>query len=190
MTPPPAHATIISDYGFDPLNLGASPGVMDRLQECELIHARWCMLAAAGILIPEACGLGDWLEAPKWTVEGGTPSYLGLDLPISLPAITGFELLVMATAESLRAEEKDPVKRCYPGGGLDFLNLSNTDEKKLRGLKVRELANGRLAMFAVLGMFSQASATGEGPWANFVHHVADPWHVNVANNGTSLPFLG
>merc|ERR1711904_534029 len=79
-------------------------------------------------------------EAPKWTVEGGSPTYLGLEVPISLPAITGFELIVMATAESLRAEEKDPVKRCYPGGGLDFLNLSNTDEKKLRGLKTRDLA--------------------------------------------------
>ena len=64
----PAHldgATHVGDYGFDPLNLGATDAAtFSRLQECELLHARWCMLAAPGIIIPEALGYGDWLKPP------------------------------------------------------------------------------------------------------------------------------
>ncbi len=40
-------------YGYDPLGLGKDTAQVEKYREYELIHARWAMLAAAGIIIPE-----------------------------------------------------------------------------------------------------------------------------------------
>ena len=62
------------------------------------------------------------------------------------------------------------------------------DSKRLDDLKLRELKNGRLAMFAFAGFIFQYIATGKGPYQNYIDHVAAPWQVNFATNGVSLPF--
>ena len=42
-------------------------------------------------------------------------------------------------------------------------------------------------MFAMAGFFAQGLATGNGPLADFSAHVADPFNVNIATNGVSVP---
>ena len=37
-------------------------------------------------------------------------------------------------------------------------------------------------------LISQADATKVGPVANLASHVSDPWAINVATNGKSIPF--
>jgi hypothetical protein len=40
-------------YGYDPLGLGKDKETVEKYRANELIHGRWAMLAAAGIIIPE-----------------------------------------------------------------------------------------------------------------------------------------
>jgi hypothetical protein len=48
-----AAAAAVRSYGYDPLGLGKDKETVEKYRANELIHARWAMLAAAGIIIPE-----------------------------------------------------------------------------------------------------------------------------------------
>merc|ERR1719252_170812 len=133
---------------------------IQRFRECELIHGRWAMLATLGVIVAETATGVQWNDAGA--VELEQTSYFGLELPFSLTQISYIEGILMLGVEVLRNTERDPEKRCYPGGIFDPLDLAGGDDEKARNLKEAEIKHARLAMVAFFGFGTQALVTGKG----------------------------
>lgn len=194
------------DYGYDPLGLGAN-GNVEKYRENELLHARWAMLAAAGILIPEGLEAngapihgGTWFETGAEMLNGGTLDYFAVPWgvvsnPLPLVVVIAIEVGLLGAVETYRRSGNGPagfspgvgkfdssvfegMDKLYPGGPFDPLKLGS-DPEVLQELKVKEIKNGRLAMVSVLAFALQGYVTGEGPYANWAKHVADPFGYNL-----------
>lgn len=134
---------------------------LQRFRETELIHGRWAMLAALGVIVAEASTGVSWADAGKVELDGA--QYLGFKLPFSISQLVWIEAILVGGAEIYRNRELEPEKRIYPGGYFDPLNLASpTDPERAFKLKTAEIKHGRLAMVAFLGFGVQALTTGEG----------------------------
>ncbi|KAK7268963.1 hypothetical protein RIF29_21675 [Crotalaria pallida] len=157
------------DYGYDPFGLSKKPEDFAKYQAFELIHARWAMLGAAGFIIPEAlnkyganCGPeAVWFKTGALLLDGNTLNYFGKPIPINLIVAVIAEIVLLGGAEYYRIinglELED---KLHPGGPFDPLGLAK-DPDQAALLKVKEIKNGRLAMFAMLGFYFQAYVTGD-----------------------------
>merc|ERR1712156_227787 len=137
-----------------------------RRREVEIKHGRVSMLATMGYITPE--------------VSGKFPGYLSPlnnlkyeDIPNGLGALSKVPLggwaQILAYCFFCELEGFDPKDR-EPGNlGWKPLYLYSPDpELRARRLNA-EIANGRLAMMAIIGMFFQDGLTGSawGDWANY-----------------------
>ena len=165
---------------------------MEKYRAFELIHARWAMLAAAGIIIPEglqangaAIRGGTWFETGAEMLDGGTLNYFAvpwgvINNPLPLVVVTAIEAGLLFAVENYRQKGQGPpgyspgvgkfdsdifdgLDNLYPGGPFDPLGLAD-DPEVFDELRVKEIKNGRLAMIAVLVSFMPSHHSVSQSW--------------------------
>merc|ERR1711997_1156516 len=156
---------------FDPVGFtkDGDEFTWERRRSVEIKHGRICMLATMGYITPEITGKFPGFLSPSENLKfAEIPNGLGA---LSKVPFTGWvQMIAYAGFTEFKANYDADVKNAPGDMGLKPPLLATDDpDTKTRRLNA-EIANGRLAMMAIIGMFFQDGLTGSawGDWANYV----------------------
>merc|ERR1712172_470420 len=170
---------------WDPLGFTADGDVASfkRRRSAEIKHGRICMLATMGYMTPE--------------ITGKLPGYLspsaGLkfaDIPNGLAAISkvpsaGWAQIVAYGAYCELSQDQS-AGTAASKGDFGFKVLTSSDPAEKTKKLSAELANGRLAMMAIIGMFFQDGLTGSA-WCDWATYTASPLRAFESELGVQAP---
>ena len=167
MKPAKLDGTLAGDEGFDPLGLSNIEDLgidLYWMREAELKHSRVAMLAVVGSLAQESGFVLPGLPTGKnqvelfWTCFDRNPApifaaviFLGM-----VEIFSGF-----ATTEGQKTGERAP-----GDFGFNPLKFGKSDATA-KDFAVKEIRNGRLAMWAAAGILVQGATTSTGALENF-----------------------
>uniref|UniRef100_A0A7S3E1H4 Chlorophyll a-b binding protein, chloroplastic n=1 Tax=Chloropicon laureae TaxID=464258 RepID=A0A7S3E1H4_9CHLO len=195
---------LTGNFGFDPLELGTEPEQLKWFVQAELLHARFAMLGVVGILVPEILtkagfdwpGAGvNWVDAATFQYDADSKVYFVIQLFL----MHWVEIRRYQDMQKEGSVAQDPIfkkyklpegaKSGYPGGVFDpFGWTTRNGGKNFEELKLKEIKNGRLAMFSFVGFWLQYLCTGKGPIDCWIDHLANPFVNNILNTA-AVPFV-
>jgi len=155
---------------WDPLGLSSDGDVKSfkRRRSVEVKHGRICMLATMGYITPEITGkFGGYIDPFEKIAFSDIPNGLGA---ISKVPGLGWLQIFGYCAWCELSNDYDKEVATEPGNVGWKPPLLATEDPEVRKRRLAaELANGRLAMMAIIGMFFQDGLTGSawGDWANY-----------------------
>eukprot|EP00440_Ansanella_granifera_P022435 gb/GFBE01024369.1/.p1 GENE.gb/GFBE01024369.1/~~gb/GFBE01024369.1/.p1 ORF type:complete len:635 (+),score=161.49 gb/GFBE01024369.1/:1-1905(+) len=184
---------------FDPLGF-SKDGDADtfyRRRCSEIKNGRVAMIACMGYIAPEFSRFPGYCSPTEGVKFADIPN--GLHALEKLPAGGWAQWIAFAAFLEVYAAKQDP--KDPPGllsgneegfGRMEFGRLgvprgdrSKDEASRTRGLN-SELANGRLAMMAIIGMFFQDGLTGSA-WGDWSNYVASPLRAFENELGVQAP---
>merc|ERR1712226_1077538 len=151
---------------WDPAGFAADGNMenFQRRRQTELKHGRISMLATMGYITPELTG-----KLPGYLSPSAGLKFA--DIPNGLAAISkvpaaGWAQIVAYGAFCELSQDQSPGTPAA-AGDFGFKVLTSSDPAEKQKKLTAEIANGRLAMMAIIGMFFQDGLTGSawGDWA-------------------------
>merc|ERR1719277_2578280 len=141
-----------------------------RRRETELKHGRVSMIACIGYIVPEYCRFPGFLSPSAGLKFTDMPT--GLSAVSKLPSAGLLQMFLFAGLVDFTYFRSDPSRAPGDYKNAGILGVPNgtgpmlDTEARKRKLS-SEIANGRLAMMAIIGMFFQDGLTGSawGDWA-------------------------
>merc|ERR1712183_330046 len=157
---------------WDPLGFSADGDVaaFKRRRSVELKHGRISMLATMGYITPEITGKLPGFLSPSTGVKFA-------DIPNGLAAISkvpaaGWGQIVAYCAFCELSQDQSP-GTAAAAGDFGFKVLTSSDPAEKTKKLSAEIANGRLAMMAIISMFFQDGLTGSA-WGDWALYTASP----------------
>eukprot|EP00434_Breviolum_minutum_P018326 symbB.v1.2.016170.t1/scaffold1226.1/size132380/6 len=170
---------------WDPAGLSSDGSVENfkRRRQTELKHGRISMLATMGYITPEITGKFPGYLSPSAGLKFA-------DVPNGLAAISkvpaagwGQILAYMAFCE---VSQDQSAGTPAAAGDFGWKLITSTDPEVKKTKLNAELANGRLAMMAIIGMFFQDGLTGSA-WGDWANYTASPLRAFENELGVQAP---
>merc|ERR1711988_1205342 len=171
---------------WDPLGFTADGDVASfkRRRSVELKHSRICMLACMGYMTPETTGkLPGYLSPSAGLKFEDIPN--GLGAISKVPALGWIQIIAYFGFVEFSGGFADYKGSGTPGDYGWKVITSGDDDVKTKKLAA-EIANGRLAMMAIIGMFFQDGLTGSA-WGDWALYTASPLRAFESELGVQAP---
>ncbi|KAL9139513.1 Light-harvesting complex [Amphidinium carterae] len=170
---------------FDPLGFTADGSVENfkRRRQTEIKHGRVAMLATMGYITPEITGkLPGYLSPSTGVKYDDIPN--GLGAISKVPAAGWGQMIAYAAFCELSQDQSAGTPAAE--GDFGFKVLTSSDPAELEKKLSAEIANGRLAMMAIIGMFFQDGLTGSA-WGDWASYTASPLRAFENEAGVQAP---
>merc|ERR1719436_711185 len=175
---------------WDPLGLAkdGDAGAFRRRRAIELKHGRVSMLACLGYITPEYFKFPGYCAPSSNLAFADIPNGLGALSKLPAAGVTQFFLFCGLIERGLYEYDPSRAPGDYANGGvLGVPNGSTLPAGEAKNRKLNsELANGRLAMMAIMGMMFQDGLTGS-PWGDWALYTDSPLRAKGGADATVDP---